>query len=821
MKLRRTTAIGVVALTLSTLLVVLATSQSASALPSGFADNIVFSGLDNPVSMRFASDGRVFVLERGGVVKEFDSLSDNNPTTVLDIGYKVKKQWDRGSLGLELDPGFTTGRPYLYLLYSTTALPGWPQQGCANLGNDGDCVTSGQLSRFTVNNNVAGNETQLLTGWCQQFGSHSIGDLRFGNDGGLYVSSGEGASFLDSDTGQFGNLCGDPANEGGSFRAQDYLTTGDPQGLSGSVIKVDTSGNPWPSNPFSGNTDTNKARLVAQGLRNPFRINTRPGTNEIWIGDVGWGSWEEVNRIADPTQITNFGWPCYEGYGQTGGSFPDNALCQNVYNNNRATAPATAYAHPGNSSSSATGVAFYPSGGGSYPGSYNGGLFYADYAQRWIKFAPLSGGQPNFGASTTMVSGQEVVDLETGPNGDLFYVNLVDGTIHRLTYTANNNAPSAAFRVGPTPAPPNTTINVDGTGSTDPDGDQLTYAWDFNDDGNYGDASGPTATTSFGTNGNKTIRLRVTDPSGATSVANADIVVGNAPVPVISTPAVGATTAVGANISFSGSATDPDDGVLDASRLSWKLTLQHCSPNGSDTGCHSHEVGTINGVANGSFVMPDHLYYSFMEITLTATDSAGTKTSVTRRVSYGKVNVYVTSTPSGVPVAVNGSIYTTPFVAPQLLNSVVSIGAPTSTTVTGTRLPFASWSNGGGPDQTIRATQSFELAVNYGSAAPPGAVAPDNVRPIVWFNGPADGSVVSGGFWAGIGGVDDHMQAVLIARNGPKGWQLIGGFMGAGPAPVYIPVTANGKVDVLVAAIDQSGNVGLFRRIWTAKGFRR
>lgn len=65
------------------------------------------------------------------------------------------------------------------------------------------------------------------------------------------------------------------------------------------------------------------------------------------------------------------------------------------------------------------------------------------------------------------------------------------------------------------------------------------------------------------------------------------------------------------------------------------------------------------------------------------------------------------------------------------------------------------------------------------------------------------------------------MQAVLIAKNGPNGWYLIGGFMGAGPAPVYIPVTANGSVDVLIAAIDQSGNIGLFRRIWTVKGYKR
>ena len=57
-------------------------------------------------------------------------------------------------------------------------------------------------------------------------------------------------------------------------------------------------------------------RIVAYGLRNPFRFAFRPGTNQLWLGDVGWGAWEETNWFATgPTQkaVPNFGWPCYEG----------------------------------------------------------------------------------------------------------------------------------------------------------------------------------------------------------------------------------------------------------------------------------------------------------------------------------------------------------------------------------------------------------------------------------------------------------------------------------------------------------------------------
>ena len=72
-------------------------------------------------------------------------------------------------------------------------------------------------------------------------------------------------------------------------------------------------------NPNIGSADPNARRIVAHGFRNPFRITVRPGTNEVWAGDVGWNTWEEIDRIPNPTaSTTNFGWPCYEGNGRQG-----------------------------------------------------------------------------------------------------------------------------------------------------------------------------------------------------------------------------------------------------------------------------------------------------------------------------------------------------------------------------------------------------------------------------------------------------------------------------------------------------------------------
>ena len=154
-----------------------------------------------------------------------------------------------------------------------------------------------------------------------------------------------------------------------------------------------------PANPFGTSSDPIKKRVLAYGLRNPFRFTTRPGTNELWVGDVGWNTWEEINRVADTTAgaAHELRWPCYEGNPiQPGYQSAGLTMCNSLYSNpSQVTAPFFSYNHcnqviPGETcptgGSSVTGLAFY--GGGSYPASYNGGLFFADYSRNCIWFMP-------------------------------------------------------------------------------------------------------------------------------------------------------------------------------------------------------------------------------------------------------------------------------------------------------------------------------------------------------------------------------------------------------------------------------------------------
>ena len=89
-----------------TALFVARSSIADAAPPIGFQETIVFSGLTNPTVVRFAPDGRVFVAEKSGVIKVFDGLTDTTPTTFADLRTNVYNFWDRGLLGLALDPNF-------------------------------------------------------------------------------------------------------------------------------------------------------------------------------------------------------------------------------------------------------------------------------------------------------------------------------------------------------------------------------------------------------------------------------------------------------------------------------------------------------------------------------------------------------------------------------------------------------------------------------------------------------------------------------------------------------------------------------------------
>jgi hypothetical protein len=191
----------------------------------------------------------------------------------------------------------------------------------------------------------------------------------------------------------------------------------------------------------------------------------------------------------------------------------------------------------------------------------------------------------------------------------------------------------------------------------------------------------------------------VTDPAGLSATATVTVTVGNTPpTATITTPAAGTTWKVGDVITFSGSATDAQDGALPASRLTWDLILHHCPSN-----CHTHPVQSFAGVASGSFVAPDHEYPSYLELRLTATDSGGLTSSVSRQLDPRTVTLTFQTNPGGLRLAVNGAEGTATFTRTVIVGSTNTISAVSPQTKGKQTYLFSSWSDGGTQTHPITA----------------------------------------------------------------------------------------------------------------------
>jgi glucose/arabinose dehydrogenase len=795
--------------------------RAEAAPPAGFEETTVFSGLDFPTAVSFSPDGRVFVAEKSGVIKVFDDLDDETPTQFADLSTDVHNYWDRGLLGMALDPSFPSD-PYVYVTYTRDALPGGnsPRWGTPGVRNDGcptppgptddGCVVTGRVARLTAAGNVATAVTPLITDWCQQYPSHSIGDLGFGADGNLYVSGGDGASFNFTDWGQDGNPlnpCGDPPGgpgsaltpptaEGGALRSQDPRTPGDPTSLDGAVLRVNPdTGAGVSGNPFFSSSDPNLRRIIATGQRNPFKLAIRPGTNEVWTGETGWGTWEEVNRLADPGGTAeNFGWPCYEGNERQIGYDQANLnLCENLYQSGTGAVTQAAFAWnhnaqviPGEScqpgGSAVGGVEFYEGGG--FPDSYSGALFFADYSRdcMWVLKPNAAGVPANVQAFNP--GALHPVDIEFH-DGEIFWVNFNDGLVKRISYPQGNSAPNAVLTATPSSGPAPLTVTLDASGSSDPDGSfgALSFAWDLNGDGTFESQGGASRTTTYPA-GTHTPRVRVTDPDGASDTDSVQVQSNNTPPQAsIDAPAESLTWAVGDVIGLSGSATDTQQGSLPDSAFDWDVIVDHCPSN-----CHQHVIEQLDDRKSGFFVAPDHEYPSTLTIRLIVTDQGGLTDTESVTIAPKTVTLSLDSVPGGLELALNSEVGSAPFTRPVIQGSQNTISASSPQTVGGEIHDFASWSDGGAATHTLTADQSTALVATFHDRTPPPApqllstdpVSPSNrnsLRVIGTVPGDATAvdlytNAVCGGAPASTGTPSDLAQGIWVGVPSDKVTQI-------------------------------------------------
>jgi glucose/arabinose dehydrogenase len=451
-----------------------ATVTIADNDPGSFAREAFVTGLNQPAAFDWTRDGQyMFIAQKEGVVR----VARNGTlqlTPVVDISSRVNNVRDRGLLGLAVHPNFPT-TPYVYLLYTYDPPETSGRTGLA--APDGAGNRTARLGRFTAS--VAGNGTitidpnseEVILGrnsrwefisrpdgnstndfnipesgrstgaYVEDFliidsESHTIGTVAFGKDGFLYVSNGDGASYNAVDP-----------------RADRTLEL---DNLSGKVLRIDPiTGDAPSSNPFyDGNPRSNRSKNWQLGLRNPFRFTVNDDNGQVYIGDVGWTKWEEVNT-GDGGE--NFGWVAYEGGNGTNirtGGYSDLAPVQDFYAREQrgevsVTAPVYAFEHFGTGGNAIVVGDFYT--GTTFPSVWDRNLFITDVSKGTVDALTLGTNGQVSGVRRFADNLFGLVQITTGPDGNLYYASLNSGEIGRWRATA---APSPNNRrVAPSDQP--------------------------------------------------------------------------------------------------------------------------------------------------------------------------------------------------------------------------------------------------------------------------------------------------------------------------------------------------------------------------------
>jgi glucose/arabinose dehydrogenase len=618
---------------------------AATNLPSGSEDVTVVTGLTNPTAMQFAPDGRLFVAEQGGklrVIKNGALLS--TPFVTLT----VNSSGERGLLGVAFDPNFQSNQ-YVYVFYTATTP-----------------AIHNRISRFKANGDVAdatlGEVVILDFDNLSGATNHNGGAIHFGVDGKLYAAHGDNATSSNSQT--LSNLLG-------------KIIRMNPVPDPNAQIPAD--------NPFVG-TASGKNRLIwALGLRNPFTFSIQPGTGRTYVNDVGQNTWEEINE-GQPGR--NFGWPTTEG------KFSSSTYPQ-------FTNPVFAYAHSGTTPSGCaiTGGTFFNPVSSTFPASYVGKYFFADYCGNWIYY--IDPANPNT-ASQFAGSLSAPVDLKVGPDGALYYLSRGGGRVGKIRPTTPGSAPLI------TQHPSNQTVSV-GTSAgftvTASGTAPLSYQWQKNGANITGATAAwyQTPMTNLADHGSS-YRAVVTNTYGSatSNAATLSVAANTPPVATILTPAPGTKYNAGTTLSFSGSGTDFENGTLPASAYKWRIDFHH------ETHTHPAMPDTI-GIMSGSFSIPNidetsaNVWY---RVYLTVTDSAGLATTSYVDVQPNKSVFTLATMPAGLQLTLDGQLVTTPVNITGVVGMTRTLGSVTPQISGNTTYEFVSWSDGGSATHNIQTPPS-------------------------------------------------------------------------------------------------------------------
>ncbi|WP_405561433.1 PQQ-dependent sugar dehydrogenase [Streptomyces canus] len=581
-----------------------------------------------PMSLAVLPDRSVLHTSRDGELR----ITDAAGTTRLAGKLDVYSHDEEGLQGVGVDPQFTANR-FIYLYYATplnTPAGDAPETGTAADFAPFDGVN--RLSRFVLKTDGtldAASEAKIIDipatrGIC----CHVGGDIDFDAAGNLYLSTGDDSNPFQSDG--FTPI-DERANRNPAFDAQ--RTAGNTNDLRGKIlrIKVNADGSYAipDGNLFAPGTDKTRPEIYAMGFRNPFRFSVDKETGIVYVGDYGpdAGAADPARGPAGQVEFArvtapgNFGWPYCTGdndayvdhdfaTGTSGASFDCAAPKNNSPHNTGLTdlPPAQAAWIPydnGSVPEFGTGSES-PMGGPVYhydpaldspvkfPEAYDGDFFAGEFGRRWIKRITSDDNGTVQSINDIPWTGTQVMDMAFGPDGALYVLDYgvswfggdENSALYRIENATDGHSPVAQASADRTSGQAPLRVRFSSEGTSDQDGDALTYSWNFGDGGTSTVAN---PTHKYTKNGTYTATLTAKDASGRTGSAGVQIVVGNtAPKVTLELPQDGQLFSFGDAIPFKVRVSDPEDGrSIDCTKVEVTFVLGHDS--------HGHPVTSANG----------------------------------------------------------------------------------------------------------------------------------------------------------------------------------------------------------------------------------
>ncbi|MFC4536449.1 ThuA domain-containing protein [Sphaerisporangium dianthi] len=608
---------------------------------------------DQPMELDVAADGTVYYISRSGKVNAIPS--GGSPRTIGTLS--VYDGGEDGGIGIALDPNFATNR-WIYLNYSPS--------------NGGEV---NRVSRFTLNGTSLDMSSEKKIIEVPAYRNvdepgHTGGYLAFGPNGNLYIGPGD-------DTNPNGSSGYAPIDERSGREHYDaQRSAANTNDLRGKILRIHPESDGTytvPSgNLFAPGTAKTRPEIYAMGFRNPFRFSVDRDTGWISVGDYGPDAGSansnrgpegtvEWNLIKEPG---NFGWPYCVGNNipfndfnfstnTSGSKFNCSAPVNNSPNNTGLTnLPAAKsatiwYNYHASAEfpeinccggAAPMGGPFYHYDANSasdrkFPEYFDKTPFFYDWSRNFVKELRLdsSGNLLKINPFVAQLAPHAPIDMKFGPDGALYYADWgngfghsnTDDGVYRVDYlggTGGNRAPIARATVNPDSGSAPLTVTFSSTGSSDPDGDAITYAWDFGDGGTSTSAS-PSHT--YTANGTYNARLTVRDTGGKTGTITVAVVVGNTrPTVTFGAPAEGGFINFGDTVAYTVNVTDPEDGTVDCSRVTVITALGHDS-HSHDTGQFNGCSGTLTTTASGHDEASNVYYVLIAEYT----DASGLKTS--------------------------------------------------------------------------------------------------------------------------------------------------------------------------------------------------